>query len=263
MSFAEKYGPWAVIAGASEGTGREFARQAAARGVNCLLIARRREPLEALAEQIRSESRVECVPVSLDLSAPDACDRIIAAVDSREVGLYIANAGADPHGSHFLDLEIDTWLDLVRRNVLTTMRCCHHFGGLMRERRRGGLLLVSSGAAYGGGDFLATYSGSKAFEVSFAESLWSELRPFGVDVLCQVLVSTDTPAFRELLERKGQPIPARLASPEQVAQVGLARLGRGPSYNWGPFARWRAGWRRRRVGFVNTHAKSVFGERAV
>jgi len=257
--FAENYGPWAIVAGASEGVGRELARKVAANGVNCILVARREKPLVELAERIRAESGVECVTASVDLAAPDAFDRILAAVGSREVGLYISNAGADTNASHFLDRKIESWIELVDLNILTTMRCCHHFGGLMRERRRGGLLLVGSGAAFGGGPFMAVYSGAKAFDLCFGEGLWAELRPFGVDVLCLELNVTDTPALRKLLAEKGQPLPSRMAAPERVAEVGLARLPLGPVYNWGPLPRFRAGWRRTRVRVVATLSKKVFG----
>jgi uncharacterized protein len=257
-TFRARYGPWAIIAGASEGVGRELARKVAGNGVNCILIARREAPLRALAELIRVESRVECVAVSIDLAMPGAFDEIVAAAGAREIGLYISNAGADPNGSHFLDRKIETWLELVQRNVLTTMRACHYFGGLMRERRRGGLLLVGSGAAGGGGPFMATYSGAKGFELCFGESLWSELRPFGVDVLCLVLITTDTPALRQLLKEKGTPVPSRMASPEHVAEVGLLRLPFGPVYAWGPLPRIRAGWRRMRVRAVASLSKKVF-----
>jgi uncharacterized protein len=258
-AFAEKYGPWAIVAGASEGVGRELARRVAANGVNSILIARREGPLAELAEVIRAESGVECIPVTIDLATPDAFDRILATVGSREAGLYISNAGADPNGSRFLDLEIETWVELVDRNVLTTMRACHHFGGLMRERRRGGLLLVGSGAAFGGAPFMAIYSGAKAFELRFGESLWAELRPFGVDVLSLVLVTTDTPALRRLLAEKGQPVPSRMASAARVAEVALARLSLGPVYSWGPLAGLRAGWFRTRVRVVAALSRKVFG----
>ena len=89
MSFAERYGPWAVVTGASEGTGREFARQIAAQSVPSILVARRAEPLAALAGEIREEFGVECVTASVDLSAPDAAERIADAVGTREVGLFV------------------------------------------------------------------------------------------------------------------------------------------------------------------------------
>jgi uncharacterized protein len=257
--FAARYGPWAVVAGASEGVGLELARKVAANGVRCILIARREGPLAEVAERIRSVSGVECIPASIDLAAPDAFDRVLAAVGSREVGLYVGNAGADPHASHFLDRKVETWGELVARNVSTTLACCHHFGGLMREGRRGGLLLVSSGAAWSGAPFMAVYSASKAFELRFAESLWAELRPFGVDVLSLVLGTTDTPALRKLLAEKGRPLPSGMASSARVAEVGLERLPHGPIYAWVPLAGLHARWSRLRVRATTAASRKVFG----
>jgi short-subunit dehydrogenase len=266
MSFAERYGPWAVVAGASEGVGRAFARQLAAKGVPSVLIARREGPLKALAEEIRAETGVECVVAPIDLSEPDAAERVAAAAGPREVGLFIANAGADPNGSKFLDRDVSTWNALVQRNVVTTMQCCHYFGGLMRTRGRGGLLLVNSAAGYGGGSYLATYSASKAFDLCFSEGLWAELKPFGVDVLALVLITTDTPALHTLLEEKGMPAPPGLASPDDVAALGLERLPHGPVCNWAVpddeagYAPMSAAVRRARVLGMEQASKAIFGE---
>jgi short-subunit dehydrogenase len=96
---------------------------------------------------------------------------------------------------------------------------------------------------------MATYSGAKAFELCFGESLWAELKPLGVDVLCLVLGMTDTPALRKLLADKGQPLPSRMASPARVAGIGLARLPLGPVYcNWGRYP-----------GFARACAARAFG----
>jgi short-subunit dehydrogenase len=214
----------------------------------------------------RHESGTECITASVDLAAPDAMDRIIKAVGPREVGLYVGNAGSDTNGSRFLDRGIDVWLDLVRRNVLNTMQACHHFGGSMRERGHGGLLLVNSYACYGGGNFMAAYTASKAFELCFAESLWSELKPHGVDVLTLVLGATDTPALNTLLAEKGMPLPPGTASPDAVATLGLTKLAHGPVQNWGRAedeagsAPSSAAARRARVLGVNESSKAVFGE---
>ena len=124
----------------------------------------------------------------------------------------------------------------------------------------GALLLVGSQACYGGGKFLATYSGSKAFALCFAESLWTELKPANVDVLYFALAQTDTPALRKLVAEKGLPPPRRMASPEAVAEVGLAHLGRGPVYNWGQLVGLRAAWRRTRIRIVDVLTRQVFGE---
>jgi len=233
MSALAKYGPWAVIAGASEGTGQAFARRLAADGIHCVLIARREAPLTALADELRAKHGVECVTASIDLAKADAFDRIVEAVGDRPVGLFIANAGGDPHGTEFLDQPVESWLDLVTRNVTTTVHCCHHFGGRMRERGAGGLLLVGSGACYGGANNMAVYSGSKAFDMCLAEGLWAELRSHGVDVLYLSLGRTDTPELRRFLSEKGLPVPSDLATPEAVAELGLERLPHGPIQNFG------------------------------
>lgn len=266
MDFAERYGPWALIAGASEGTGRAFAEQIAAKGVACILIARRLGPLDELAAELRSKHGVEVVTAAVDLARPEAADQVIAAVGGREVGLFVSNAGADPNGSRFLDKPVQAWVDLVQRNVMTTMRCCHHFAGLMRGRKRGGLILVGSGAAYGGASFLATYSASKAFDMCFAEGLWAELRPHGVHVLSLIMSTTDTPALRTLLAEKGMPLPAEIASAEAVAAMGLAELPNGPVQNWGAkedeagMAPQSAAMRRMRVEGIDQMSKMIFGE---
>src|ERR1700733_10246247 len=89
-----KYGPWAVIAGASEGTGAEYARQLAALGIHCVLVARRAEPLRQLAAELTSQYKVQIRVLSLDLSTPDAAQRMKASTADLEVGLYVSNAGA-------------------------------------------------------------------------------------------------------------------------------------------------------------------------
>lgn len=233
MKLVEKYGPWAVITGASEGTGAAFAHKLAAEGIKCILIARREGPLQELAAKVTAQG-VDCITAAVDLSSLDATDKIIAAVGNREVGLLIANAGADTNGSLFLDNEIGNWDQLVNLNVVTTMRNCHHFGRLMRERKRGGMILVGSGACYGGLNGISVYSGVKAFDLCFGEGLWAELRHHGVEVLNLILGRTDTPAHRRLMERNGQPFHAAgMAKSEDVAEVGLARLPYGPTHNWG------------------------------
>jgi len=265
MSFRNKYGPWAIVAGASEGVGRSFANAIAARGVNCLLIALR-GPLAEVAEEVRARG-VECVTATIDLAAPDAGERIVEAAGSREIGLYVANAGSDRIGARFHEREIGAWLKLLQINVVTTMLACHHFGGLMRKRGRGGLILVNSGACYGAASILASYSACKGFLLNFAEGLWAELRPHGVDVLTIALDLTDTPMFRGMLERNGLPIPPDLASPDAVAEKALERLPHGPIHNWGladdePGANWpSAAARRAQVLKVDAANVAIFGKK--
>jgi uncharacterized protein len=253
MDFSERYGPWAVIAGASEGTGASFARQLAAMGLRLILVARREGPLAALADEIRAAHRVECVTASIDLSADGAADEMSALARGREVGLFVSNAGADANGSMFFDGDLANWDALVLRNVTTVLRACHHFGRSMRDRGRGGLLLVNSGACYSGLPGVGVYGATKAFNLVLGEALWAELRPHGVDVLNLVMTQTDTPAHRQLMQRLGMPIPQNMASADDVARIGLERLPHGPVHNWGladdevGFATSSAADRRKRV----------------
>jgi len=264
VNFAERYGPWAVIAGASEGTGRSFAKQLAARAINCILIARRSGPLNELAEELRTLYRVECVGATVDLASREALSHVVDVTAGREVGLYVNNAGSDTNDSKFLDGGIDNWEKLVDRNVMNPMRMSYHFGRLMRDRGRGGIILVGSGACYGGATGMAVYAGSKAFDLCFGEGLWAELRPHGVDVLNLILGRTNTPTFRAFMEKRGLTVGEGAAEPDDVAKLGLERLPYGPVQNWGAaddqqgFAPISAAARRERILRIEAASNNLF-----
>ncbi len=224
-----KYGPWAVIAGASEGTGAEYARQLAAVGIHCLLVARRTDPLLRLAQELTTKYGVQARTLSVDLSTPDAAQRMWAATTDVEVGLYVSNAGADSTGKHFLDVPLEQSHRLINLNVRTVIDAVHAFAPSMRARGRGGILLMSSGAALGGQPRVAMYSGTKAFEVNFGESLWVELRKFGVDVLTVAAPAMDTPVLRATLAAKNLQ-PHGVYDPKDVVRIALDFLPIGPTY---------------------------------
>ncbi len=223
MDFAARYGPWAVVAGASEGVGASVARLLGERGVNVVLVARRQGALEDVAATVASEARV----VALDLSEPDAAETLAAAARDIDVGLLVYNAGADPYSSRFLEQPAQVWEAMVRRNCGTALGAAHHFGARMAERGRGGIVLVTSGAAWAGGAYIAAYAASKAFDLVLGEALWAELHPLGVDVLSMVLGMTDTPAFRRVLH--GREFPG-VASSDDVARDMLDNLAEGPTF---------------------------------
>jgi uncharacterized protein len=225
----DKYGPWAVIAGASEGTGAEYARQLAAFGINCLLVARRSEPLQQLARELTDAYRVQTRVLSVDLATAEAADRIKAAAADIEVGLYVSNAGADSTGKYFLEVPLEQSHRLIAMNVRTVVDAVHAFAPPMKARGRGGILLMSSGAALGGQPRVAIYSATKAFEVNFGESLWIELRKFGVDVLSVAAPAMDTPVLRAALAARNLK-PEGVYDPKDVARIALQYLPVGPTY---------------------------------
>ncbi len=226
MIDTAKYGPWALIAGGSEGVGAEFARLLAESGLNLVLVARKADQLEQAADRCRRHG-VEVRTVSTDLSVPAARADIAAATVGLEVGLLIVVAGANTHSREFLDGDLARFHRVIALNVSTPLALVHHYGQAMRTRRRGGIVLLGSLAGYLGSARQTVYGGVKAFTRIFAEGLWLELRDHDVDVLELVLGVTRTPA----MERAGLNFDAPgivVAEPADVAREGLEWLGRGP-----------------------------------
>lgn len=229
MGIAEKYGPWGVVAGASDGVGTALAEALAAEGINVVLVARRKAMLDEIAARLPVETRV----VALDLSSPTAVAELAAVTDDIEVGSLFYNAGGDTVNELFLDRDLDELHAFVRRNCSAVLECSHHFGGLMAKRGRGGVVLVSSGAAWAGGKRMAIYGATKAFDLVLAEGLWIEWRPLGIDVLALVLGPTDTPSFHRSLAAHGGMTVPEMASPVDVAAATLENLPNGPTYSYG------------------------------
>jgi short-subunit dehydrogenase len=236
--FADRYGPWAVVAGASAGIGAAFCRQLAVEGVDLVLVSRRVDALETLAAELRDEHHVETRVAGIDLATPGAEADLFAATDGTDIGLFVYNAGADSLNTWFLDAPAEEWHAMVRRNCVVPLLASHHYGAAMVARGRGGILLVTSGAAWAGGGRLTTYGGTKAFDLVFGEGLWAELRRDGVDVLSLVVGATDTPALRASLEKFGVSVEelaamSPLADPADVAREGLTHLADGPTWQVG------------------------------
>jgi short-subunit dehydrogenase len=235
--FADRYGPWAVVAGASEGVGAAYARAVAERGLNVVLLARRQAVLDDVAGAISAETGVETRAVAVDLAADGAVPAVVEATEGLDVGMLMYCAGADPNYEPFLANPIEVALGLVERNCVVPMQLCHHFAGPMVSRARGGIVLVSSGAGLAGGQNMVAYCASKAFDMVMAEALWAELQDKGVDVLGLVLSVTDTPALRRILAKRGvlsssddaSPIPGATSAAATVAEA-LANLQNGPTW---------------------------------
>jgi short-subunit dehydrogenase len=227
MMDVNRYGPWAVVAGGSEGVGAAFARQLADAGFNLVLIARKPGPLEAVAQEVRERSGREVRALALDLTRPEMLDRIREATDDVDVGLLIYNAGADHRTGWLLDGQLEDVLKVIRLNVVGHATLSYHFGKRLVGRGRGGIVIIGSLAGQAGGPSVVTYAGAKAFAQMFCEGLWWELRQRGVDVLYMPLGSTDTPA----MVRLGIIFPPGEADdPAEVAALALANVGNGPVF---------------------------------
>ena len=243
MDFAERYGPWACIAGASMGIGRAFSLEAAARGLNVLLIARGQEVLTATAAEVRDRHGVEVRTLSADLASPDIGETVARAIEGLEVGLFVYNAAVAPAG-RFLDVPLDRQLLSVAVNCATPVVLCNLFARPMVDRGRGGIGLVSSNGGICGSVNFGTYNAGKAFEWILGETLWAELGDAGVHVNTIFVGPTASPnynAFKETLDPQlcGRTdsddlldqIRARLmdpSPPEEVAAALYDQLPAGP-----------------------------------
>ena len=221
-----RYGPTAVVVGASDGLGAAFATELAGRGFNLVLVARRSLLLDELAVRLHAAHGVRVRPLTADVSTVDGVAAVLSSTTADEVGLLVCNAALAPI-SPFLGLspeQLDGMLDV---NCRSAVQLAHGFGGRMVRRGRGGVILLSSVAGQQGSALVAHYAATKAYLRVLAEGLWYEWRPHGVDVLacCPGLVRTPT-------YERGHPTPGPLVppamSPEAVAREALAALGRRP-----------------------------------
>ena len=224
--FRRKYGPWALVAGGSQGLGACLAAELAARGLNLLLVARRREALEASARELQGSAGVEVRTLSADLAVPSAAHTVQAAAAGLEIGLLVLNAAAAYTGLFLRSSEAES-LRIVDTNCRAGLALVHRFVPPMVERRRGGLLLMSSMAGFQGAPLVTVYGASKAFLMSLGEGLAEELAPHGVDVLVCVAGATRTPSYLAgKLPDRGR--TAIEMEPEAVARIAVRTLGRKP-----------------------------------
>jgi uncharacterized protein len=224
-AFSARYPGWALVAGASEGLGAAFARALAKRGLDIVLVARRKELTERLAEEIRGEFSVEVRAIALDLGTQDSIRTILAAIADIEVSVVVCNAALAPLGG-FLEVDPARLMAAVDVNVRSPLALARALLPPMAARSRGALVIMSSLAGNQGSPRLATYAATKAFGRVLAEGLWHELRERGIDVLACCAGAIRTPGY---LASAGKEVPGSL-DPQFVAERALNALGKGPVF---------------------------------
>ena len=250
-SFAHTYGPWALIAGGSEGIGRSFARELAARGLNLVLVARNVAPLEEAASLIRSEFPVQVETAVLDLTGADLEERVDALCAGKDIGMLVYNAGAVHGAGFFLDQPLARAMTLIRLNCVGPVTLSHTLGRKMKARGRGGIILMSSMSGLAGGGFVAAYAATKSFDITLAEALWFELGTAGVHVLGLIAGATRTPSMARSGAMFGSPDESSPSAPntapmepDDVVHEALAQLGKTPVWIAGERNREAANWLR-------------------
>jgi len=222
--FAVRYGPWAMIAGGSQGLGAAFAHEIGRRGVNLLLLARRPGPLEETAAALRSRHGVQVKTAAVDLAAPGFLEAVEEAASGLEIGLLVCDA-AHSHTGRFLDSDLSTCLRILDTNCRAPHSLLHRYGSRMAERGRGGILVMSSLSAFWGSPYVAVYGATKAFLVNLSEALWRELGARGVDVTVCTAGPVLTPNYIASMPVRTGPSALEM-TPERVAAIAVGALGR-------------------------------------
>ncbi len=219
----ERYGPYAVVAGASEGLGAAFATLLAEAGLSLVLLARREGPLAALAADLEAAHGITVRTLACDLADPTWPQALEQSTLGLEIGLGVYNAASSFVG-RLLDRPYAEAIRIVDVNVRGPIAFVHALVPPMQRRHRGGVVLMSSLAGLQGAPRLAAYAASKAFNIVLGESLWAELRPDGVDVVTCCAGAVRTPGYRTTASADA---PGTLDA-RAVAAMTLAALGGGP-----------------------------------
>ncbi len=235
LKFKEKYGPWGVVTGASDGIGKAIAIELADKGLNLVLVARRKDDLEKLATQISDRKKVEVKVVALDLSVHGANQELYRSVEGYDVGLLAAVAGFGTSGP-FVNTDLGKELNMIDLNCRSVVEQCHLFAKKFVTKKKGGIILLGSLVGFQGTPNAANYAATKAFIQTFAEGLNIELKAFGVDVIS----SAPGPVASGFATRANMTMGGA-ATPEQVARPTVNALGKAMTIRPGFLAKF-LGW---------------------
>jgi uncharacterized protein len=234
-ALKRRFGPTALITGASDGIGRAFAVQLAEQGFDLILVARREAVLRDLALDLAGRFGVAAQVLPMDLSDPGAVARLMAGTEGAPVGLVVAAAGFGSAGP-FLERDMASEINMVDLNCRSVIELSHGFGQRLAARRQGGIVLFGSLVGFQGAPFSATYAATKGFVQSFAEGFAAEMRPLGISVLSVA----PGPVGTGFAARAGMTMTMS-DGPDKVARVALSALGRGGTVRPGVLAK-ALGW---------------------
>jgi short-subunit dehydrogenase len=219
---------WVLITGASSGFGEEFARQYAAQGHSLVLVARRLDRLQALAETLRRQYGIDVVVEQVDLSDIGAVTQLHRRLHEQniDIDILINNAGHGLQGP-FVDSPLDATLAMVQLDVASLTAVTHIFAQDMRARRRGKILLVASLLAYQGVQNFAVYAAAKSYVLRLGEALHRELKREGITVTTLCPGMSDT-GFAAAAQQKLTPaLKLMMMQPAPVVRTGIRALQAG------------------------------------
>jgi short-subunit dehydrogenase len=237
----ERYGEWAIVAGASEGLGASWADLLCENGLNVLLLARRQLALDQLASQLHAKhSHCQVDTWVQDLKEENLQEHFSKVlfsddINPRKYGLLVYNAAYGAVGN-FLDKTLEDNYKVINIDVRGVVTMTHMFGNYLKQRARpdsisGGIVLMSSMAGLTGCSAIANYAATKSWNTVFSHGLYRELKPLGIDVLACVAGATLTPNYRKF---GGDESDFGAQTPEAVSRECLQALGSVPSLATGP-----------------------------
>jgi short-subunit dehydrogenase len=227
QEFIDRYGPVALVTGASSGIGKSFAELLAAMGLDLFIVARRSRRLDELAARLQSAHAVTVTVLQTDLAQVAAAQAIVDAAAHLDIGLLICNAGFGLKGP-FDNGDPQALADMLMVNCNAPMILARGFIPRLRARRKGGIIFTSSVEGLIGVPFSAAYAATKSFLNSLGEGLWGELTPEGIDVLtlCPGATDTEAPGLQGIDTKT----LANVMSPDEVAARTLDNISNGPVY---------------------------------
>ena len=225
--FKTDYGSVALVTGASSGIGRSFALLLAQMGFDLVLVARRVDRLEALADKLTAEFGVNVRVCPVDLAEPTAAQQILDATSDLDIGLLVSNAGFGLKGQ-LSDSDPASIADMLSVNCLAPVLLARGFIPRLRARQSAGIILTSSVEGLIGCPYSAAYSATKGFVNNLGEALWAELAGDAIDVLTLCPGATDTEA--PVLQGIDPSTLKNLMSPDDVARLALQNIKNGPLY---------------------------------
>ncbi|MEO8771888.1 MAG: SDR family NAD(P)-dependent oxidoreductase [Ferruginibacter sp.] len=230
MNLRERFGNTALILGASEGIGEAFSKQLAEEGMNLIVVARRKEPLEEMGQKIREQYRVTVDCICCDLADLKGVEELCKNLSQqREINLLVYNAALAYIGP-FEANSIEHHHKMAVTNIITPMYITQLFGSKMILKGNGAIILMSSLAGFQGSGYLSVYAASKAFSRVFAEGLWYEWKQRGVAVIACCAGATSTPNFLDTNPGKPGFFAPKVQTADQVVKECFEKLGKQPSF---------------------------------
>ena len=223
--LCERYGNWALIAGAAIGLGESFCVALAKKGINLFMIDNREEQLMNLSGKLAKAYGIQTKPFCIDLFQTDAVEQIMIQTSAIEVRfmIYVAAFSQIKKFGNFTSDDLEHYINI---NISTPLKLVHSFSNrLIAKKQSGGILLMSSLAGLLGMQYIVPYAASKAFTWNLAESLHHELKPYKIDVMACIAGATATEAYLGTNPQYGF-IKPQIQQPSDVAERALKKLGK-------------------------------------